>query len=374
MQPVRFIMIGGFLGAGKTTAIARLARTYHGRGQRVAIITNDHASELVDTHTFRSLGFNVGEIPGACFCGNLDDLTSAVERTGALVPPEVVLVEPVGSCTDMVATVIRPLKRLFTKHFDVAPYVVLLKPSHGTKILRGSDDVRGRGGGFSPQAEYIFRQQLEEADFVAINRIDQLEASHVDELERLIRNQYPDMPVLRASAKTGQGFDEFLEFLDQRGEFGNRILAQDYEQYAAGEADLGWLNTGLLVEGRSPFDLDQLLLGIVTRLRESFGLAGLETAHLKVIGQWEGAFGVANLIASHAAPELSLPSRQRVPKAHLILNARVAAEPSLLETHVSNALKEVAGVMNLVMTERHSQCFRPGQPIRPPKLPLAAQA
>jgi Ni2+-binding GTPase involved in maturation of urease and hydrogenase len=374
MQPVRFIMIGGFLGAGKTTAIARLARTYLGRGQRVAIITNDHASELVDTHTFRSLGFNVGEIPGACFCGNLDDLTSAVERTGALVPPEVVLVEPVGSCTDMVATVIRPLKRLFAKQFDVAPYGVLLKPSHGAKILRRNGDVLDRGGGFSPQAEYIFRQQLEEADFVAINRIDQLAASHADELEVLIREQYSDVPVLRTSAKTGQGFDEFLELLDQRGEFGNRILALDYERYAAGEADLGWLNTGLLVEGRSPFDLDQLLLGIVTRLHESLGGAALETAHLKVIGQWEGAFGVANLIASHATSELSLPSRQRVPKAHLILNARVAAEPSALEAHVSNALNEVADAMNLAMTDRHTQCFRPGQPMRPPQVSLAAPA
>ena len=33
-----------------------------------------------------------------------------------------------------------------------------------------------RKGGFSPQAAYIFKKQLEEADFVVINRTDELAA------------------------------------------------------------------------------------------------------------------------------------------------------------------------------------------------------
>src|SRR5262245_16344000 len=284
MQPVRFIMLGGFLGAGKTTAIARLARMYIERGKQVAIVTNDHASELVDTQTLRSLGFNVGEIPGSCFCGNLDELVSAVERASVFATPDVVFVEPVGSCTDMVATVIRPLKRLFDSQFEVAPYGVLLKPGHGKKILRGESS-----GGFSPQADYIFRQQLQEADFVAINRIDQLSSGQADELEGLVRAQCPEIPVLRTSAKTGQGFETLVEFLERAGEFGNRVLTLDYERYAQGEADLGWLNSSILVQGHEPFDLDQFLFGIVSRLRIAFLAAGVETAHVKLIGQWEGA-------------------------------------------------------------------------------------
>jgi len=372
MPPIRFIMLGCFLGAGKTTAIARLAGMYQASGRQVAIITNDHASELVDTHTLRSLGFNVGEIPGACFCGNLDDLTSAVERTGDLIRPDVVLVEPVGSCTDMVATVIRPLRRLFAQEFDVAPYGVLLKPSHGAKILNAKLKNGAAGGGFSPQAEYIFRQQLEEADFVAINRVDQLPAEQVDELERSLKEQYPDTPILRTSAKTGAGFDSLVEFLEQRGEFGQKILALDYDQYAAGEADLGWLNGTCLVQGVAPFELDELLLGMVQRLHSSLAAACAETAHLKVIGQWEGAFGVANLIASHTAPELSLAAQRKVPKAHLIVNARVAADPELLQSHVTAALQQTAEALGLTVTDRQMQSFRPGRPVRPPSV-FAAQ-
>ena len=36
----RYIMIGGFLGAGKTTAIGRLAKRLTDEGRRVGLITN----------------------------------------------------------------------------------------------------------------------------------------------------------------------------------------------------------------------------------------------------------------------------------------------------------------------------------------------
>ncbi len=39
MKRTRFLMVGGFLGAGKTTAIARLARHYMDQGLKVGIVT-----------------------------------------------------------------------------------------------------------------------------------------------------------------------------------------------------------------------------------------------------------------------------------------------------------------------------------------------
>ena len=67
MKPV-YIMIGGFLGAGKTTTIARLARHFVAQGKRIGIVTNDQTDDLVDTQTLRSQGFDVGEVAGSCFC------------------------------------------------------------------------------------------------------------------------------------------------------------------------------------------------------------------------------------------------------------------------------------------------------------------
>ena len=180
MKPV-YIMVGGFLGAGKTSTISRLARHYMSLGKKVGIVTNDQTTDLVDTQSLRSQGFDVGEVAGSCFCCNFNALTSTVEGLGEGELPDIILAEPVGSCTDLVATVIRPLTEVYGVPLDIAPCGVILKPSHGLRILRGEAT-----SGFSPKANYIFRKQIEEADFVVINRVDELSADDVSELQSLI--------------------------------------------------------------------------------------------------------------------------------------------------------------------------------------------
>src|SRR5207245_11560320 len=211
-------------------------------------------------------------------------------------PPDVLLGEPVGSCTDLVATVVQPLKDLCGERFQVAPYGVLFKPSHGLRILKNDSS-----GGFSPKAAYIFRKQLEEADAILINRVEELSAAEVDELSELVATHFPGTPVLRVSAKTGHGFDQVAELLDQEGHFGRKILDIDYDVYAAGEAELGWLNSSVHITAREPFDLDRLLLDVINGIQQALQGTGAEVAHLKAIGLWEGFFGVANLVQSGGA-------------------------------------------------------------------------
>jgi G3E family GTPase len=357
MTRLRFVMIGGFLGAGKTTALARLARFYMDRGQKVGLVTNDQAADLVDTSSLRSQGFPVEEIAGACFCCRFNDLVDTVGKLESAQRANIILAEPVGSCTDLVATVIQPLKDLYGQRFEVAPYTVLFKPSHGLRILR--DEKRA---GFSPKAAYIFRKQLEEADAIAINRLDELAPAAVNELTGLIEKQFPGTPVLRVSAKTGQGFDALTELLDQQGNWGRKILDIDYDTYAEGEAEMGWLNSSVHVTAGKPFALDGLLLDVLTRLRES--LAGVaEVAHLKAIGLSDLSFGVANLVSSASHPELSLPSAGEVSEFDLIVNARVAAAPETLEdcvrAQVEAACREAGAEAKFVTL----QSFRPGRPM-----------
>jgi Ni2+-binding GTPase involved in maturation of urease and hydrogenase len=362
-------MVGGFLGAGKTTTMARLARHYRAQGRRVALVTNDQAADLVDSHSLRAQGFDVGEVAGACFCCHFRELVNVVDRLDASVRPEIVLAEPVGSCTDLVATVVRPLQKMYGGCFDIAPYGVLLKPSHGGRILRG--DQRA---GFSPKAAYIFRKQLEEADFVAINRIDELAPEEVDELADLLAQQYPGTPALRISARTGQGFDALLELLDQQGRFGRRVVDVDYDVYAEGEAELGWLNSSLWVSSPAAFELDPLLLDVLQRLHAALLAHQAETAHLKAIGLCDGAFGVANLVANTSRPELSLPSRAVVPRAQLVVNARVATAPELLEQLVRQAVHASCAARACQADFQSTQSFRPGRPVPTHRLaePLAS--
>lgn len=355
---IRYIMVGGFLGAGKTTTLGRLARMYQDRGLRVGVVTNDQATDLVDTNTLRSQGLHVGEVAGACFCCNFDELMSTIEGLGKSERPDVILAEPVGSCTDLVATVIQPLKQLFDAEFSIAPYCVIIKPSHGTRILRNEP-----GAGFSPKAAYILKKQLEEADAILINRIDELSSEDTDALAELVQQHYPDVPILRVSAREGTGFDALSQFLEQRGDFGRRILDIDYDVYAEGEAELGWLNSSLRIRADQPFALDDLLLEVVAALKERLAQRGAETAHLKTIGLWEGFFGVANLISSDSMPELSLPSNCEVQDVDLIVNARVACDPVELERDVHTILNEWVDARGARAEFRQTQSFRPGRPV-----------
>jgi Ni2+-binding GTPase involved in maturation of urease and hydrogenase len=354
-----FIMVGGFLGAGKTTTVGRLARHYQAQGKRVIVVTNDQAADLVDTHTLRAQGLEVGEVAGSCFCCNFNELTSVMEKMAGSGLPDVVLAEPVGSCTDLVATVMRPLEKVYQKPMRLAPYAVILKPGHGRRILGNHAKA-----GFSPQAAYIFRKQLEEADLVLVNRADELKPDEVAELTRLVNEQFPGRPVLAVSAGTGAGFDQFIQALEQGTLIpGQRTMEVDYDIYAQGEADLGWLNSQGTARADSPFDLDTLALGLVRGIQNLLTSQDAETAHLKVTVKGAGAVAVANSIDNTTPPKLSQPAHRQATEADLIINARVALDPETLAQLVAQGTRQAAHGVGAVAELTNLRSFRPGRPV-----------
>ncbi|HEX3313774.1 MAG TPA: GTP-binding protein [Gemmataceae bacterium] len=357
MGSLRFVLVGGFLGAGKTTAMARLARRYRDKGLKVGLVTNDQAEDLVDTKSLQAQGFPVEEVAGACFCCKFDDLIEKVDRLGNN-RPDVIIAEPVGSCTDLIATVVQPLRDIYRERFQVAPYGVLFKPAHGLRILRNEAD-----SGFSPKAAYIFKKQMEEADLILLNRIDELSPADRKSITELMQKNFPGTPVLPVSAKTGEGFDAYAAFLEQDGAFGRKILDIDYDIYAEGEAELGWLNGSVHVEAAKPLALDKLIVDIVKQLRAAFSKLGAEVAHLKAIGLGPTSFGVANLVSSGSKVELSLPSNQNVTTFDVIVNARAAGDPKELEEQVRATVAEVCKAHGCKPDFKTMQSFRPGRPM-----------
>ncbi len=351
-----FVMVGGFLGAGKTTMLARLAEHYATEGKRVGLVTNDQAAHLVDTSRLRGRGFAVQEVAGACFCCKFDDLVARVERLIELESPDVILAEPVGSCTDLVATVIRPLKAIYPGRFVVAPYAVLYKPSFGAEVL--DERVSPSSAGSS----YIFQKQLEEADAIAVNRIDEMTGAEREALCARLETRYPGVPVLLTSAKTGDGVDRLIAFLDQTGTFGRRRLDVDYDRYADGEAELAWLNGTVSVRG-ARFDVDDLLVDILTRLQRTLDSEGADIAHLKLVGDAEGRQGVASLSSRRGSPELAERSGVQTEQVAVIVNARVAGEPAVLEDHVRKAVAASCAGRNVSCDFHELERFRPGRPV-----------
>ncbi len=335
--------------------MARLAAHYTAHGKRVGLVTNDQAAGLVDTRTLASAGYPVGEVAGACFCCKFDDLVDAAGALATDAPLDILLAEPVGSCTDLVATVLEPLRRLHGTRYQIGPLTVLLKPEHGQKILRNE-----KGLGFSPKAAYIFLKQLEEADVIVVNKADKLSTAEQGELIDLLEMRYPEKKSILASLRTGLGVDQLVEAIDCQTQQ-SPPLQIDYDTYADGEAELGWLNAEADVCD-ADLSLDTLAQQIVGQLGEKLAREGMEIVHLKVLCDGGDAFAVANLVSSGSPTELSRSCGQNTSRARVTINARVAADPAMLAEVADQVLRETALSYKAVLNRGKFRHFRPGRP------------
>lgn len=354
-------MIGGFLGAGKTTCVARLARQLTAGGLKVGLITNDQGSELVDTTMLRSRGFATEEIPGGCFCCRFNSLVDAADKLTKTNRPDVFIAEPVGSCTDLVATVTYPLRRMYGDNFAIAPLSVLVDPVRARRIFGLAE-----GGKFSEKVLYIYRKQLEEADLIVINKRELLDAAQLAQLTAKLSAEFPRAEILAVSARDGAGLDEWFARIASAEQPGGEAMAVDYNIYADGEALLGWLNCTVALEAPAAFDGNAVLGSLARRIQESLNAEQAEVAHLKMTlspNEGLGDIAVINLVRNDFVPELSLELPDPICSGQLIINCRAEAAPATLLTAVNRALSEAgAQFPGLTVKLEHSEHFRPGKP------------
>ena len=363
MSAARYVMIGGFLGAGKTTSMLKAAAWFSARGRRVGLVTNDQAGGLVDTALSRSGSLPVEEIAGGCFCCRFNSLVEAADRLARGEAPDVLLAEPVGSCTDLVATVSLPLSRLYGDRFTVAPVSVVVDPLRAMRVL-GLPGASG--GGFSPNVCYIYRKQLEEAEIVVVNKCDLVDAGLRRSLVGALRDTSPSARIVEVSARDGTGLDAWFETLLEERSAPRPIGDIDYDRYADGEALLGWLNAEIRLgtPGGSEWDGNATLLRLLEAIRAGVAGTGHEIAHLKATLSVEGddlELAAANLVRSAAAPELSHRLAEPLDAGRLLINLRAEADPDRLDAAVASAL--VAACAGLEPRIVHSEHFRPGRPV-----------
>jgi len=353
-------MIGGFLGAGKTTSVARLAERLTQRGLRVGLITNDQGTELVDTAMLRSRGFATEEIPGGCFCCRFNSLLDAAQKLTRESRPDVFIAEPVGSCTDLVATVTYPLRRIYGVEFSIAPLSVLVDPVRAARVF-GVE----HGSQFSEKVLYIYRKQLEEADLIAINKADTASDARLAAVEAALRREFPRADVLRVSARTGTGLDEWFARLESAEQVARATMPVDYALYGEGEALLGWLNATVALRGaRGDFDGNAAVRELAVALQRRLGSA--EIAHLKMTlspDEGLGDLAVINLVRSDFVPELSQQLPDRVASGQLIVNLRAEGDPEFLRRALEDSIASAFGAEEPVRGSiEHIEAFKPGQP------------
>jgi len=365
----RAVMIGGFLGAGKTTSILRFAEWLTARGLTVGLVTNDQGGGLVDTALARAHGMPVEEIVGGCFCCRFNSLVEAAEALVRDTAPDVLIAEPVGSCTDLVATVSLPLEQIYGDRFTVAPMSVVVDPLRAERVLGLA------AASLSEHVAYIYRKQLEEAEIVVINKCDLIDAPRLARLRDAVAAVAPRAVIHECSAREGTGLEPWFERMLMATSQAAAIAAIDYDAYAYGESLLGWLNAEVRIGAADAREYDgtAMLVEIMTRVRETLARSGREIAHMKGTLSVEGdpyELAAANLVRTADTPAVSHRLAEPVDIGRLLLNLRAEAAPDELEGAVRAVLDDVAARLPCAML--HLEHFRPGRPV--PTHRIAARA
>ncbi|MEN6493267.1 MAG: GTP-binding protein [Thermoguttaceae bacterium] len=362
MQKTRVILVGGFLGAGKTTLVAKATEHLVRRGQRVGLVTNDQAANLVDTALLKEAVDAVQEVAGGCFCCRFDDLVAAMNRLVESGMPDVLIGEPVGSCTDLSATVLQPMKQYHKDRFQVAPFSVLVDVKQVRtleRLRRSMQDAQSPR--FPENVMYIYEKQLEEADVIVLNKADLVSPEELAEVKAVLQREFSQAPVITTSALQGTGVARWLDHVMESSEAGRTITDVDYDEYAEGEAALGWLNAAIRLQADAGIDGVAFCTQLIQAMQESFQRVSAEVAHLKLHLRAGKSTLVANLTSTDGEPHLQGAADGWGPEAVLLVNVRARIDPAQLQTITDGCVQQVAGSTIRIVIEE-LQSFAPSRP------------
>ena len=199
------------------------------QGKRVGVVTNDQGKYLVDTTFFIFSDVPAVEVAGGCFCCNYDVLETRLNDLVEMVNQDIFFAESVGSCADIVATVLKPLLQLRNTPSDFTSLSVFTDARlFRTRLL--DQDLP-----FSEDLVYIFDKQIEEAGVIVISKVDLLSESRRQEVESLAQKHYPDKQILMQNLLDESNLHQWIWQME-RESIGSALKSLDfyYDRYGAG--------------------------------------------------------------------------------------------------------------------------------------------
>lgn len=356
MRKTKVILVGGFLGSGKTTLLWNIAKSYANEDKKIGLISNDQTAELVDTAVFKETKGYVEEVHGSCFCCNYNGFIKAIENLRIKNDVDVIFAEPVGSCTDLSATIIQPLKDLQKAELEIAPLSVLIDPNRLECVFNGEF------GNMHESAAYILTKQLEETDYVVINKIDTLNKSDLEKLICKSKEKWPNKKVFAISGKTGENITEWIDTIlnsNYKSDCGTTLLDIDYDIYAEGEAVLGWLNAKIKLSGINT-DWNNYSKKFMENLIFRFNENNVSIGHVKIITKGNNDYLISNITGTDKTPSFSGEVKD-CKEVEIILNARVEITPEELENVVKDVL-EVEMNNSVEYEVEFLNSLKPGRP------------
>jgi G3E family GTPase len=179
MASVAAILIGGYLGAGKTTLVNHLLR--HAAWRRIAVLVNDFGEVSIDADLILGAEGGVLSLAGGCVCCSFgSDLVGTLAEVLRREPaPDLVLIETSG--VGIPSAVAR---------------AAMLVPGlrlEATVVVADAPTVRARAAD-----RYVgdtVRQQLEDADLLLLNQTDRVDVTTLGALQAWWAAEHPRTPL-----------------------------------------------------------------------------------------------------------------------------------------------------------------------------------
>jgi len=245
------LVVGGYLGAGKTTLVNHLLR--HAGGRRIAVMVNDFGELTIDADLIEGAEGSVLALAGGCVCCSFgSDLLGALQDVLQRQPqPDLILIETSGVA--LPAAVARSARLLPGLRIE------------GIVLMLDAETVRQRSA--DPYVGDLVSQQLLDADLLILNKTELCSSTELTELnDWLATMSTPGTPVVPASQarvppELVLGFQAGLSTgLDAAtGDALARWAAQPIAQPLAPASDR-FVNE--LIDLSAPLDLQVLLQGL----------------------------------------------------------------------------------------------------------------
>ena len=178
------LVIGGYLGAGKTTLINNVLSS---ATQRIAVVVNDFGSVNIDGSLIRERHNDTIELTNGCICCAVgeslaDVLFSILDRTEL---PEVVVIEASGVANPAAVAAFAHIEG-----FHHLGNVVLVDATHALETAH--DPLVGR----------TFALQVQAAQLLAITKSDQATDSVISEVRSIVSSLAPSTPLVLTTSAT----------------------------------------------------------------------------------------------------------------------------------------------------------------------------
>ncbi|WP_440946706.1 CobW family GTP-binding protein [Methanosarcina sp. T3] len=193
---MKCMIIGGFLGSGKTTTIRKLVEYLGARGQRTAIIVNEIGEVGIDGDTIAGGGVETREITSGCVCCTLRiSMEYTLSSLMLSYRPDTIIIEPTGIAFPR--QIKSNIESMGLSEISFTPIVNIVDP---TRLSTGIEDLQN-----------FVRNQIEDAEILGINKVDLIGQEKLLETCLLLRKLNPRARTVHFSARQGgEGLDKFF--------------------------------------------------------------------------------------------------------------------------------------------------------------------